>query len=296
MHETKTILITGATGFLGSNLLKRLIRENYQIILLMRSSSNPERISDVLGKVARYNADETDLTQIFDNHSIDTILHCATSYGRKEVSPLALLETNLFLPLKLLQLGSKYATSCFINTDTILDKRVSHYSLSKCQFKDWLKTYARDMICVNVALEHFYGPYDDETKFVTYIIRSLINAVDAIDLTRGEQKRDFIYIDDVVDAFMRIIKHSGSLRNGYFSYEIGSSQTIEIREFVTMVKRLALNTHTHLNFGALPYRENEIMESMVDISNIQKLGWEPLYSIEEGLNKTISLEKEHKLP
>jgi len=99
MHETKTILITGATGFLGSNLLKRLIRENYQIILLMRSSSNPERISDVLGKVVRYNADETDLTQIFDNHSIDTILHCATSYGRKEVSPLALLETNLFLPL-----------------------------------------------------------------------------------------------------------------------------------------------------------------------------------------------------
>jgi predicted glycosyltransferase involved in capsule biosynthesis len=71
------------------------------------------------------------------------------------------------MPLQLLELGKKTRVNCFINTDTILDKRVSYYSLSKNQFREWLELYAKEMICLNVALEHFYGPYDDNTKFVS---------------------------------------------------------------------------------------------------------------------------------
>jgi CDP-paratose synthetase len=291
MGETRTILLTGGTGFLGSHLLKKLISHDFRVILLARPSSNTSRIDEILDKIILWNIDQAGLETLFCNNRIETIIHCATNYGRVEADLMALLEANLVLPLKLLELGNKNQVSCFINTDTILDRAVSYYSLSKAQFREWLKAYSSRMTLINVALEHFYGPFDDETKFVTYIIRSLLNKVETIDLTKGEQKRDFIYIEDVVEAFLTIIHHSPSLKGGFLNFEIGTNHSIEIREFVALVKRLTKNDSTNLNFGALPCREKEPMECHVDASEILKLGWSPKFSLEEGLQKTIDLEK-----
>ncbi len=288
--------MTGGTGFLGSNLLKRLVYGDYRIILLLRSVSNIWRIRDSIKSVESVNLDEKRLEDTFNHKKIDIIIHCATNYGRKEIDDISILEANLILPLKLLQLGAKTGVSCFVNTDTVLDKRVSHYSLSKSHFKEWLNEYSQKMACINVALEHFYGPFDDESKFVSFIIRSIVNNVQDIDLTEGKQKRDFIYIDDVVDAFIKVIEFHRETKSGFYQYEIGTSRTTEIREFVSLVKQMSKNHSTRLNFGAIPYREHEVMESHVDISAITKLGWKPKYSLEEGLRKTIYLEKEYTCP
>src|SRR3990172_4806098 len=254
MTVNQTILLTGGTGFLGSNLLQRLVKDQYRIILLKRSSSDTSRINDYLPKLTSYDIDQTDLRQIIRNNRIDIIIHCATNYGRSEIDPIALLEANLILPLKV---------------------------------------YATEILCINIALEHFYGPHDDQTKFVTYIIRNILANIEKIDLTKGEQKRDFIYIDDVVDAFLKVINHSALLERGFLNYEIGTNHAITIKEFVSLVKRLANNSSTYLNFGVLPYRDNEIMESFVDTSEIRKLGWKPNSSLEDGLLKTINSEREH---
>jgi CDP-paratose synthetase len=293
MADDRTVLLTGGTGFLGSSLLGNLIREGIKVIVLARPSSDMARIDDLLERIKLCVVGATSLEALFRENQVDLIIHCATNYGRREVDPIELLEANLMLPLKLLQLGRANNVSCFMNTDTILDKRISHYSLSKNQMKDWLKMYASDIACVNIALEHFYGPRDDETKFATHIIHSLLRNVDAIDLTAGEQKRDFIFIDDVVAAFMKIIKHCGRLREGFFHYEVGTGCTVAIREFVSRAKMLSGNTRTALNFGALPYRAHEVMESTVDLSEIQKLGWRPRYSLDEGLSRTIAVERDH---
>ena len=292
--ERRTILLTGSTGFLGSNLLRRLLQAGCTVVITTRTASDFWRIDDLRPMVTEFNIETNDLSEVFRRHAIDTIVHCATNYGRKEINDLLLLNANLVLPLTLLQLGAEHNVRRFINTDTVLDKRTSSYSLSKHQFKEWLKVYADRMTGINVALEHFYGPFDDESKFVTFIIRSLIKGVERIDLTRGEQKRDFIHIDDVVDAFLRIIANSERLGNGFYHYEIGSARTISIRDFVILAKRLSGNTATKLNFGALPYRPNEVMESRVDITEIQKLGWAPHIPFEEGLEKTVRAELERE--
>lgn len=119
----------------------------------------------------------------------------------------------------------------------------------------------------------------------------LLHEVDFIDLTLGEQKRDFIYIDDVVEAFMTLVNFSFDVPNNLYRYEIGTGKNIEIREFVQTVKTMTGNKVTRLNFGMLPYRENEIMESHVDISMLSRLGWQPQISLVEGLKYTIDQER-----
>jgi Nucleoside-diphosphate-sugar epimerases len=281
------ILLTGATGFLGSHVLFRLVSCGYKVHILVRKSSDTQKISFLLSRVETVIIDEVSVQDVFARYSIDVIIHCATSYGRQRIDPADLLEANLIFPLRLLQYGSKAGVKCFINTDTILDKGVSHYSLSKNQFREWLTLYADKMVCINVALEHFYGPNDDPTKFVSFLVNNLVENMDQINLTRGEQKRNFIYIDDVVEAFILIIGAIDFLAKGYFHYEIGTDQNISIREFAELVKKLAGAIGTDLNFGAIPYREHEVMEAQVDTVAIRKLGWKPQTSLEEGLLKTI---------
>ncbi len=290
MGKNKTILLTGSTGYLGSNILKVLLSKGYEVKILKRSFSNTFRINQYLGHIVAYDVDKIEFRDIFINNKIDIILHCATDYGRKNSNSIQIIEANLLLPLRLLDLGREYGVKCFINTDTILDKRISNYSLSKKQFNDWLVSYKNDLICVNIALEHFYGPGDDNTKFVSYILRNLILKSDKIDLTMGEQRRDFIYIDDVVDAFMLILENVDKYSNKFYNFEIGSKETRSIKELVELMKNMLNNTKTILNFGVLPYRDNEVMECVVDTSEITKLGWSSKYSLEEGLKKTIDFE------
>jgi nucleoside-diphosphate-sugar epimerase len=287
------ILMTGGTGYLGSRLLPMLLSNNFQVTLLKRSFSNCTRNKEIMSKIATINLDETSVEQIFQDKNFDIILHCATNYGRKVSDPLQIIEANLVLPLRLIEMGAQNKLHCFINTDTIIDKRISQYSLSKHQFNEWLMLYANRINCVNIALEHFYGPGDDDTKFVSNIIKKMINGEPSIDLTLGEQKRDFIYISDVVSAFEAVIRDSLKKENGYNSFEVGTGHVVSIKYFVEQIAQITQNETTRLNFGALPYRENEVMESSVDLTALKRLGWECLVPLREGLEKTIAFEHEH---
>lgn len=281
--------MTGATGFLGSRLLARLHEEpnRYDITILKRSFSDTRRITSLLARVKVFDLDKTPLPDIFVASTYDAILHCATDYGRKEVARAGMIETNLLLPLRLLEMGSCHGVWSFINTDTMLDKGVSAYALSKLQFRDWLKHYSDSVNATTVALEHFYGPGDDETKFVSHIVKCLLQGVPQIPLTLGAQQRDFIYIDDVVAAFMCILNETKRRHKGYSEYEVGSGTTISIREFVSMAKELCQNNVTRLDFGGIPYRSNEAMAVHVNTARLRALGWRPLVSLEEGLRRTI---------
>jgi len=287
------ILLTGATGFLGSHLLKELLEKHYNIIILKRSFSNTFRINEELmnSKIKSYDIDQTSLNTIFRENDIDIIIHCATNYGRNNENIPNIVDANLRMPLLLLQLAAKHNVKAFINTDTVIDKKISHYSLSKKQFLDWLEIYSDKIKCINLRLEHFYGAFDNKTKFSTYMIQSMLNNVEEIDLTGGEQRRHFIHIKDVVKAFMKIISNIDNIKENFKTFEISIDETISIKDFVLMIKELTGNTITRLNFGVIPYRENEIMDIKTDITELKKLGWEPEIGLREGINNTINLEK-----
>jgi len=213
------------------------------------------------------------------------------NYGRNQSDPIEIVNVNLQVPLQLLHAAIKNNAKVFINTDTILDKRINSYSLSKKHFSEWLRSYANNIVAINVALEHFYGPNDNPSKFVTFLLHELLNNAQSIDLTSGMQKRDFIYVEDVVSAFRILLENTHNLPTGYHHFEVGTGDSIQIKELAILLKKITHNDNTNLNFGAIPYRENECMNSTVDIEKLKTMGWKHQYSLEQGLLKTVMVEK-----
>ncbi|MDO9055518.1 MAG: NAD-dependent epimerase/dehydratase [Sulfuricurvum sp.] len=285
-----TVLLTGATGFLGSSLLKKFLNENYTVIALKRKESDCYRVTNELDRATFYNADEVDLADIFKHHTIDIVVNTVTDYGRfnKEIS--SIISTNLLFGLKLLELSIENNVKLFLNTDTLLERDINAYSLSKAQLVDWMKFLSSHTTkMVNLKIEHMYGPQDDTTKFVSWIIEQLKADVKTIPLTSGIQKRDFIYIDDIVEAFMTIILNFHTFPS-YEEFELGSGHSIEVKEFLSIIyAQLSISRplNTKLDFGAIPYRPNEKMDMQADISKLTTLGWKPNISLEDGIKNTL---------
>jgi nucleoside-diphosphate-sugar epimerase len=286
-----TILLTGATGFLGSHLLHKLLKLGHKVVILKRSTSDTWRINSVLDQVISYDIDKVELSSVLKNHLTNIVINTVTNYGRKDRKISSIVDTNLIFGLKLLEQSIENNVKVFINTDTLLQRDINSYALSKAQLVDWMKFLSnKNTKMVNIKIEHMYGVFDDENKFIYWLINQLKQNKEEIDLTSGVQRRDFIYIDDVVDAYKTIIENLDSFLN-FEEFELGSGKTIEVKYFVSKIFE-ELNKKqkivTRLNFGKIEYRANENMEMKANISKLQKLGWEPKVSIEDGIKKIIN--------
>jgi CDP-paratose synthetase len=285
----KRVLITGVTGFLGSNLAKALVAQGYEVVALKRKNSSLKRIESILSKITTYDLEGLDFSVPFKAHGrIDAIIHTATCYGRNDESPWEVFDANTGFPLRLIDAASLAGVSQFINTDTILDKYLNLYSLSKNQLLEWGKFYSmrKKIKFINMRLEHFYGSGDDDSKFTTYVINNCISNTSSLKLTLGEQRRDFIYIDDVVAAYLAVLMESKQKHVWFTEYDVGSGHSVSIREFVETVHRIT-GSSTRLEFGAVPYREGEVMNSQANITALEALGWSCKYGLEQGLKMTI---------
>lgn len=284
------ILLTGSTGFLGSHILKELLNNNHQITILKRSTSDISRISEIIKNVITYDIDKVNIEHVFENNpKFDSVIHMATSYGRKNESLSEIIDTNISFPIRLLDLCVKNNTDTFYNTDTVLENGTNYYASTKNILRKLLNLYSdskKIKIC-NVRLEHIYGTNDDETKFVMYLINSMKNNNVSLDLTLGEQIRDFVYISDVVKAYIILLKNQSSF-SFFEEFNLGSGKLYTIKELALLVHKLTLST-TELRFGALPYRKGELMCSKSDITKLKDLGWEPTTELVDGLTEIISI-------
>lgn len=286
----KTVLLTGATGFLGSHLLESLLSGGYELVILKRSTSDTWRIKHLLSKVKIYDVDTQNVEQAFMDQSIDAVIHTACSYGRNGESISEIVDSNLIFGLKLLDACLKYNVGVFCNTDTLLNKGLNDYALSKNQLTEWLKQKSDQIQIINMKLEHMYGPKDDSTKFVSWLLSQIKDGVAEVQLTSGEQRRDFIYIADVVSAYLKVLEKADELQQ-YCEFEVGTGESIPVKSFIKILERsyedIFSSSSTFLKFGAIPYREGEVMEFRVDNSSLIDLGWEPVYSLVQGVKLTI---------
>lgn len=286
---SKQILLTGATGYLGSHLAVALLDAGYSVVALKRKTSSMRRLAPISSRITLLDLDGLDMRALFKDHGkIGFIIHTATSYGRNGESASQIADANLSFPLKLLDAAVAANVPAFLNTDTSLDKFLNAYSLSKTQFAEWGSHFAgqKKIRFLNLRLEHFYGPGDDDTKFTTHVINSCLMNAPELKLTLGEQRRDFIYIDDVIAAYMLLLEKQELLPDWFVELDVGSGEAVTIRQFVELVQQQTAS-RTHLDFGAHPYREGEVMFSQADTSALRKLGWRCGYTLEQGLRLVI---------
>lgn len=282
-----SILITGATGNLGSRILKKLLELDNDIVIIKRSFSNINRIKDIISNVKAYNIDKSNIKQVFEENQIDIVIHTATNYGKTGETTSKIRETNISFPSEILNLAIKYSTKAFINTGTLLDKNINLYALTKYNFDEYLQKCSNQIIGISICPDHIYNEFDN--KFPNFILNQLLKGVPEINLTEGYQQRNFIYVEDLVDAYECIINNLHKL-TGYNRFEVVTDEIVTIREFVLKCKELTKNNSTKINFGAIKYRKNEKMILSADNSKIKSLGWKYKYNLDDGIIKILKEE------
>ena len=287
------MLLTGVTGFLGSHLAKSMLTDGYEVVAIKRKSSSLHRIASIAADIEFHDIEGLDFSGLFNSaKKIDTIVHTATCYGRDNETVSEIFSANTEFPLRLLDAGSRAGVELFLNTDTILEKYLNLYALSKNQLLQWGKFLSinNKIKFFNLRLEHFYGPNDDANKFTAFVINNCMANTPELKLTLGEQKRDFIFIDDVVSAYIRVLEKADDFDKPFVELDVGSGLAVSIRAFVETVHTLT-ESKTHLDFGAVPYRDGEVMHSEADTSRLKALGWQCQYDIAAGLKMVIDQER-----
>lgn len=287
------ILLTGATGTLGSYLAAGLVAAGHQVVAIKRKASSLDRIDRVRPSIVFYDIERLDLSSLFSEHGqVDAVIHAATCYGRKNERPSHLSDSNTLFPLRLLEMSMEFGVPAFINTGTTLDPRVNPYALSKFQFTEWARSLvdAKRIRFLDVQLDHIIARDDDQTKFTTWVVSSCLRNVDRIPLTKGEQQRDFVAVEDVVSAYVLLLKKADLISGGFNRIPIGSGRCVSIRHFVEKVHQLT-NSTSRLDFGAVPYRDHELMVPNLDLSILRGLGWQPAFPLETSIQSLIDYQK-----
>ncbi len=288
------ILITGGNGFLGSALAKKLLSLGHNIFLLIRKVSLIKRVNAEQDNltIIRYQTDD-DIRNSILLISPDIIIHTACCYGRNGESFLEIYDANFrFGAVILNAINCSEKETIFLNTATSLSPNINYYSASKNQFSELGYTVSRlssgKIKFIDIVLEHMYGANDDTSKFISHVINACKYNKPFLKLTYGEQLRDFIYIEDVVNAYSFIIDNISKIENNE-RIQLGSGKVISIRELVLLIHKLFKST-TILQFGDVPYRKDEVMYSRANLTYLNNIGWSPKFDIATGITETIKLE------
>lgn len=278
--QQPSILITGASGFIGKHFLRHYELYEGNIFCIKR----PSTIIPTIGnKNIRWIFD----SQIADIPNLGAVVHMATSYGKIE-SLDRVVFNDVVWPLRIFDLAEKSGCKKFINLDSFFSKDsysygyMQEYILAKRSLRSCLNVVANrhNIKIYNAVLEHVYGPNDNLDKFINSVLLKIYKNTYAVDLTLGDQVRDFIYIDDVINALTALIMSKSE--PGYKEVGIGTGIKTPLKFFLEKFKNIS-NSSTNLNFGVVPYRDGEIMDSVADIGGLEDLGWKPKINTESGL-------------
>lgn len=228
-------------------------------------------------------------------HCFDHIVHCATQYGRSEQhDDNKIDECNVALPRAILASEGLKPDGIFINCDTFfnteveLPGRMNRYVQSKRVLRDHLSKVSEnsDYRIINAVIHQMFSPNDRGEKFFNFIVTQALAEEQDVPMTPGMQLRDFISAASVAEILLLALQ-SNDFEKGISTIEIGNGIGTSIRDFTEYVVAY-YKTNTTFDFGALPYRKNEIMSAVADVSDIVRLGYIPKQNLSDILETYLS--------
>ena len=294
--------------------MHRLKAEGYSVAALVRSASASQKsgrikgVSYFIGDIRNYE----DLKTAFSAFEPDAVIHLVAYYAiMHRVDDIGvMIDTNVKGTINLLEAAKESgAVQLFINTSSpqVYEQEKQHlkvneedvikpqslYAVTKLNAEVACSYYADTLRlpCVTLRLFPPFGPGDHERRLIPYVIGSILKNTPP-NLTTGKQEWDFVYIDDIVNAYLAVLK-SYPFKDDHAIFNIGTGDAVSVRLFVEKIKG-CLGSDIDLRWGSIEHRANEVWYNSADIAKAQTvLHWSPQTGIDEGIKKTVAWFKDY---
>jgi nucleoside-diphosphate-sugar epimerase len=289
----KKIFITGGTGYIGSNLIRRLLQEDREVHALVLPDTSLEYIEDCKEKVTFhiYDGSTTSVFDALSQSKPDVVFHLASLFLSEHKSDdiTHLIESNVLLGTQLLEAMQKNEVKNLVNTGTSWQHYLNNnynpvnlYAATKQAFEDILKYYTEtgQISAVSLHLFDSYGPGDKRPKFLK-LLKDTIDQKNELNMSPGEQLLDLVYIDDIINAFIisrDMLENNTGVLNEV--YGISSRKPMKLKEIVKLFGE-EYGKHVSVNWGGRPYRNREVMVPWDSYKILP--GWKPLIPLTVGL-------------
>ena len=298
--KNKLVVVTGGAGFIGSHIAWELVKDNDVIVIDNLYTGKEENVPEGAKLVKVDIRDYQSITELIS--SADYVFHEAAQVSVVESlrDPVFTEEVNVLGTLNILRALLEghgkliFASSAAVYGDnpnlplkeTERQRPLSPYGVTKATGEEYLRIYHELYGLPVVALRYFnvFGPrqgFNQYAGVISIFINRALAGEPLVVFGDGKQTRDFIYVKDVVKANLLVAESRKA--NGRV-FNVATGRQTSILELATKIIEITGTTSSIIFDKPRP---GDIRHSLADISEIKKLGFEPEWSLEEGLKKTV---------
>lgn len=288
------ILVTGATGFIGTNLTREL-RKQHNLFILGQFEGDPEKL-ELPGIVMT--DDIQRLADYIKNNEIEGVIHLASLYLTVHTPEQIkdLVSSNVYFGTAVLEASSLAGSvKWFLNTGSIWQNYntkgadynpVNLYAATKQAFIDMAKYYTDvfDIRFCTLKLCDTYGPNDTRRK-IFKLFKDYSESGEVLKMSPGEQNIDLIYITDIISGFTKLAELLASEQELGDEYVLTSGKQIPLRELAQLFCDVS-GRKLNIEWGGRSYRDREVM---IPWKGVPLPGWKALVDVKEGIRRFIKV-------
>lgn len=302
------VLVTGGAGFIGSHLVDRLVQEGHEVIIVDNLATGKRRNINRAARFYKLDIQSWRLERVFRNERPNVVMHLAAQMDvRKSVEdPMFDAQVNILGMLNVLQQAVKHGVRKVVFSssggaiygeqeiypapESHVTRPLSPYGLSKLCGEQYLSYYQRSsgLQVVSLRYANVYGPRQDpegEAGVVAIFIQKMLNNEQAVINGNGRQTRDFVFVEDVVEANLAVM---GQETQG--TYNVGTGVETSVNDLFRILIQHTGSTCKEVHG---PAKKGEQARSVIDNTRMRhELSWEPKADLSEGLKKTVEYFRE----